>query len=80
MNKHIFRLIVLRRLHAVVLILVALRLSCAVLLAALIMLAAAGGFSAETYDTYYLAAELYRIPCGVLFLSVVGAAILQERC
>ena len=51
--------------------------SCVFLAASLIVEVWSGEFTARTYAAHYLAAELYRIPQGILLVSFIAAAVIS---
>ena len=57
----------------------ALALCCVLLFCAFMLLADAGGYSAETYATYRLAWELACTPQWILLLAVLAAAVIEDR-
>lgn len=56
----------------------ALRASCAVLAATLLLLVGAGDFSVHTYDLWRFAAELWRLPVGIMLLTSLAVAAAGE--
>lgn len=48
------------------------------LISALIIELRAGMFTARTYELHYLAAELYRLPIGILLTSFISAAVIND--
>lgn len=48
------------------------------LILALIIELKAGSFTARTYELHYLAAELYRLPVGILLISFISAAVIND--
>ena len=55
-------------------------LCCVMLFSAFMLLVDAGGYTAATYSTYRLAQELAAAPQWILLLSVLGAAVIEDRC
>jgi hypothetical protein len=45
----------------------------------LVLLLAAGKFSADTYKIYRLAEEFFRLPQALLFIAAIGSVILEEQ-
>ncbi len=56
-----------------------LALCCVLLFSAFMLLVDAGPFTAETYATYRLASELATAPQWILLLSVLLAAVIEDR-
>jgi hypothetical protein len=38
----------------------------------------AGGFSADTYELYYLAKEMYTIPQAILIIAGIGSLLIED--
>ncbi|MEG1789368.1 MAG: hypothetical protein RR055_02410 [Oscillospiraceae bacterium] len=53
--------------------------SCLLLFCAFMLLADAGPMTAENYDTYLLAGELYALPQAILLVANIAGVIIEER-
>lgn len=56
-----------------------LKLSCFLLSLALLAEVWGGELTARTYEIHYLAAELYRLPQGLLLLAFIAAAVINDQ-
>jgi len=57
---------------------ISLKLTCAILSLSLLVQVYAGDFNAYTYELFYTAAELYRLPLGILLVCVIGSVIISD--
>lgn len=55
-----------------------LQLSCVMLFCAFVLLMDAGAMTPQNYSTYLLANELFRLPQGLLIISVLGGAVIED--
>lgn len=63
---------------AIRIIKIGLLVSCLLLSFSLLIEVRSGPFTARTYADHYLSAELYRLPLGILLLSFIASAIIND--